>query len=119
MVSTKNQGAAAARNRAFELSKGDTSNGWTQTISWRRTRSSVSLRHLRTLLASECFSLRHGPILAIGLDRARFIPTSLWRDLSPVEWLVRKMGENLHMQTATWLTSRELSEAAGPGTPGS
>jgi hypothetical protein len=24
------------------------------------------------------------------------------------------MGENLHMQTATWLTSRELAEAAGP-----
>jgi hypothetical protein len=24
------------------------------------------------------------------------------------------MGENLHMQTATWLTSREVAEAAGP-----
>jgi hypothetical protein len=24
------------------------------------------------------------------------------------------MGENLHMQTATWLVSRELTEAAGP-----
>ena len=46
--------------------------------------------------------------------RARFVPTSLWQDLSPVEWLLRKMGENLHMQTATWLTSRELTEAAGP-----
>ncbi len=46
--------------------------------------------------------------------RARFVPTSLWQDLSPVEWLLRKMGENLHMQTATWLTSRELAEAAGP-----
>jgi hypothetical protein len=33
---------------------------------------------------------------------------------SPVEWLLRKMGENWHMQTATWLTSRELAEAAGP-----
>src|SRR5262249_26050968 len=42
------------------------------------------------------------------------VPTSLWHDLSPVEWLLRKMGENLHMQTATWLTSRELAEAAGP-----
>src|SRR5262249_40880996 len=35
-------------------------------------------------------------------------------DLSPVEWLMRKMGQNLHMQTATWLVSRELTEAAGP-----
>lgn len=45
---------------------------------------------------------------------ARFIPNSLWHDLSPVEWLLRKMGENLHMQNATWLASRELAEAAGP-----
>jgi len=34
--------------------------------------------------------------------------------LSPVEWLLRKMGENCHMQTATWLVSREVTEAAGP-----
>jgi hypothetical protein len=47
-------------------------------------------------------------------ERAEFTPTSLWCNLSPVGWLVRKMGENLHMQTATWLTSRELTQAAGP-----
>src|SRR5271155_2655178 len=40
--------------------------------------------------------------------------TPLWHDLSPVEWISRKMGECLHMQTSTWLTSRELAEAAGP-----
>jgi hypothetical protein len=38
----------------------------------------------------------------------------LWSDLSPVDWLIRKMGQNLHMQTATWLVSRELTKAAGP-----
>jgi hypothetical protein len=27
---------------------------------------------------------------------------------------LRKMGQNLYMQTATWLVSRELTEAAGP-----
>ncbi len=46
--------------------------------------------------------------------RAKFVPTALWCDLSPAEWLIRKMGQNLHMQTATWLVSRELTEAAGP-----
>jgi len=38
----------------------------------------------------------------------------LWCDLSPADWLVRKLGQNVFMQTATWLVSRELSEAAGP-----
>jgi hypothetical protein len=42
------------------------------------------------------------------------VPTSLWHDLTPVEWLLRKMSENLHQQTGTWLTSRELADAAGP-----
>jgi hypothetical protein len=42
------------------------------------------------------------------------VPNSLWRDLTPVEWLLIKLGENLHMQNATWLVSREIAEAAGP-----
>jgi hypothetical protein len=46
--------------------------------------------------------------------RAKFIPSALWDNLSPVEWLARKMGQNLYMQTASWLVSRELAEAAGP-----
>jgi hypothetical protein len=50
---------------------------------------------------------------AYRCHKAQFSPTSLWCDLSPVEWLLRKMGQNLHMQTATWLTSRQLSDAAG------
>ena len=31
-----------------------------------------------------------------------------------MEWLLRKMGQNLHMQPASWLVSRELTETAGP-----
>jgi hypothetical protein len=37
----------------------------------------------------------------------------LWEDLSPVEWLLRKMREGIHMQYATWLVSRELAEGSG------
>ena len=46
--------------------------------------------------------------------RTKFTPSALWCDLSPVEWLIRKMQFNLYMQTASWLVSRELAEAAGP-----
>ena len=47
-------------------------------------------------------------------DSANFIPSDLWCDLSTTEWLMRKMEQNIFMQTATWLVSRELTEAAGP-----
>jgi hypothetical protein len=46
--------------------------------------------------------------------RAIFRPSPLWHNLSRAEWLMRKMEHNVYMQTATWLVSRELAEAAGP-----
>ena len=46
--------------------------------------------------------------------KARFEDNALCQDLSPVDWLLRKMRDNLYMQNATWLVSRELVEAAGP-----
>jgi len=114
VITQRNQGASAARNKAFSLSKGDY-------IQWldaddllapdKIERQLAALREIgsvRILLSSSWCHFQdrvHG---------TRFVPTSLWQDLSPVEWLLRKMGENLHMQTATWLTSRELAEAAGP-----
>ena len=110
----RNEGAASSRNLAFLLSKGDY-------IQWLDADDLLapdkialqmgSLRpdeSKRLLLSSAWgrFIHRH--------DRAEFIPTALWCDLSPLEWLLRKMGDNLFMQTASWLVSRELTEAAGP-----
>jgi glycosyltransferase involved in cell wall biosynthesis len=110
----ENQGASAARNKAFSFSRGDY-------IQWldaddllapdkiaEQMTALDQCRSHRTLLSSAWgqFMYRY--------DRAQFIPTALWSDLPPVEWLLHKMGQNLHMQTATWLVSRELTEAAGP-----
>jgi glycosyltransferase involved in cell wall biosynthesis len=114
VVSTKNQGAAAARNHALQLSKGDY-------IQWLDADDLLASDKVERQLAT----LREGDSTRVLLSSpwayfnyrtriARFARNSLWYDLSPVDWLVRKMGENLHMQTATWLTSRELAEAAGP-----
>lgn len=114
VVSIQNQGAAAARNQALQFSQGDH-------IQWldaddllapdkieRQLQAQREVDGKRVLLSSSWapfyYRTRH----------ARFVHTSLCQDLSTVEWLLRKMGENLHMQTATWLTSRELAEAAGP-----
>lgn len=114
VVSTENRGAAAARNHALSLSQGEY-------VQWldaddilgqdKIERQFAELRQddsKRILLSSPWASFNY------RINRAHFIPTLLWRDLAPTEWLLRKMGHNLHMQTATWLTSRELTEAAGP-----
>jgi glycosyltransferase involved in cell wall biosynthesis len=114
VVTQENQGAASARNRAVELSRGNY-------IQWLdaddvlapdkiaiQMELSAKNGSERSLYSSEWaeFSYR--------TDRAQFCPNSLWRDLSPVEWLLRKLGENIFMQTGCWLVSRALTDAAGP-----
>lgn len=107
------QGAAAARNKAFSVCQGDY-------IQWldaddllahdKVTRQIESLdEHAtkRTLLSSAWARFIYRP------NKAKFTPTSIWCDLSPLEWLLRVWEQNLFMQPATWLVSRELTEAAG------
>ncbi len=114
VVTQANQGAAATRNRAFSICQGDY-------IQWldaddllapdkiERQMNAMDLGANKRLLLSSAW----GRFLN-RVDKADFVPTPLWSDLSPVEWLLRKMGQNVFMQTATWLVSRELTEAAGP-----
>jgi glycosyltransferase involved in cell wall biosynthesis len=114
VVAQQNQGSAAARNHAFSLSQGDY-------IQWLDADDLLSPDKVARQIAAaqRCGSARTLFSCAWGyfayrIDKAEFRPTSLWCDLSPVDWLFRKMGENLQMQTATWLVSRDLAEAAGP-----
>jgi glycosyltransferase involved in cell wall biosynthesis len=113
-VTQENQGAAAARNKAFTLAQGDY-------IQWLDADDLLAPdkigRQMQTL--KDCQGKRTLCSAGWGTfyyrtEKARFRPSPLWADLSPVEWLLRKMGQNCHMQTATWLVSRELTEAAGP-----
>jgi glycosyltransferase involved in cell wall biosynthesis len=114
VVTQTNKGAAAARNTAFARCQGDY-------VQWldaddllspdkitRQMRKREDGCTERTLLSCGWGYFMYRPRLA------EFKPTPLWCDLSPTEWLVRKMGQNLHMQTATWLVSRTLTDVAGP-----
>jgi glycosyltransferase involved in cell wall biosynthesis len=114
VVTVENQGAAAARNHGLKLSQGDY-------IQWLDADDLLGPDKINRQLAALQEDDRERTLLSgpwayfnFRTDRARFVATSLWHDLSPVDWLLRKMGENLHMQTATWLTSRELAQKAGP-----
>jgi glycosyltransferase involved in cell wall biosynthesis len=114
VVTHKNQGAAATRNKALSLSRGD----YIQYLDADDLMGPDKI-------AKQVEALGETPDKRILLSgswgnfmyryyRTKFIPSALWNDLTPVEWLVRKMGLNLYMQTASWLVSRELAEAAGP-----
>lgn len=114
LLCTENRGVSAAQNLAFQSCQGDY-------IQWLDADDLLVPDKIERQLAA----LREGDSKRILLSsawapfyfrtkNARFVRNSLWADLSPVEWLVRKLSENLYMQPATWLVSRELTEAAGP-----
>jgi glycosyltransferase involved in cell wall biosynthesis len=114
VVSTENRGLSAAVNHAFRLCQGD----YIQELDsddllapGKIERQLAALREgdSRRILLSSSWAYFY-----FRTRVARFNHNSLCQDLSPVEWLLRKMGEHLHMQNATWLVSRELAEAAGP-----
>lgn len=113
VVRQEHQGAAAARNRALQLSQGD----YIQYLDADDLLAPDKIaRQLAALRGDDSKRILLSSAWAPFYYRtrgARFGPSSLWKDLSPVEWLMKKMGENLYMQPATWLTSRELTEAAG------
>ena len=114
VTTQKNAGAAAARNQAFKLCKGDY-------IQWLDADDLLSPDKIARQIEKAEHDGSRRLLLSSGwgtfyyrLRKANVSRSPLWCDLLPAEWLFRKMGQNIHMQTATWLVSRELTEAAGP-----
>lgn len=42
--------------------------------------------------------------------------SSLWRDLTPLDYLLTRFNDNARFQTGAWLVNRELTDAAGTWT---
>jgi glycosyltransferase involved in cell wall biosynthesis len=114
VISQQNQGAAAARNNAFAHSSGDYIQWLDADDLLAPDKIQKQMEEVRRGIDSR--KLLSGP-WAHFIYRPRsaaFIPSPLWNDLSPQEWLTRKLERNVYMQTSTWLVSRQLTEAAGP-----
>jgi len=114
VVTQENAGASAARNKAFSICQGE----YIQWLDGDDLLSPDKITAQMNALA-QCPSKR--TVLSSGFGmfiyrsrKAGFNPSDLWCDLTPEEWLMRRWENNLYMQPATWLASRELTVAAGP-----
>lgn len=114
VVTQTHGGAAAARNTGLSICQGEY-------IQWldaddllepdkitRQLEAPLESSGRRMLLSCEWGHFYYRP------HKVRVAPTALWCDLSPLEWLLRKLDQNLYMPLSTWLVSRELTDAAGP-----
>jgi len=114
VIKQANAGASAARNKALTYAQGDY-------IQWldhddlldpdkisKQLSDGVYAASSRILLSSPFGVFFHRP------RRAKFVQTSLWQDLTPLEYFFLKFSENAFLQTSCWLVSRQLTELAGP-----
>ncbi len=113
VLSQENRGASAARNLALSHAQGSY-------IQWldadnllapdkiSRQLSNARAENKLLLLSSAWGSFFYRP------DKTEFLPTALWADLTPLEWIYTKLNGNIFMIPESWLVSRELTEAARP-----
>lgn len=114
VVTQDNAGAPVARNRAYSLAQGDYIQ-WLDADDLLHPEKLARQIHAARTAADPLvlFSGAYGTFYRRP-EKAHFVPTSLWQDLSPLDYLLIRFNENACFQTDAWLVSRELSEAAGP-----
>jgi len=116
LVRQENRGAASARNSALAVAQGDYIQWLDADDLLGKDKIATQLKAADGASSRTLFSSSFGSFY-IHPDRAFYVPTGLWRDLSPVEWLIEKFSTNTWMNPAVWLVSRDLTEAAGPWNP--
>jgi glycosyltransferase involved in cell wall biosynthesis len=116
VVSQPNMGAPAARNAALSLAQGTYIQWLDADDLLHPDKISTQLRVAREV--SERRTLLSCPfgLFYFRPERAVFIPTTLWRDLTPIDYFLTRFLDNTCFQTDAWLVSRELTDAAGPWT---
>ncbi len=114
VVAQENRGASAARNGALSLAQGEY-------IQWLDADDLLApdkialqikraeMRKNKKILYSSAFGTFY-----CRTKTAKYLPTVLWEDLLPADWLVRKFSTDMWMNPAVWLVNRELTEVAGP-----
>ena len=114
VVAQPNQGAATARNTGLGLARGD----FLQFLDADDLLAPDKIeRQVRLLLAhgTDCIATcAWGRFTTDPAEAEPEANQTLWRDLTPLEWLVLAAEHNLMMATATWLLPRALADPVGP-----
>ena len=114
VISQENRGQASVRNTALSYAQGSY-------IQWLDAddllaSDKISIQMSFAQNDSTSLTLYSSPHAAFYWrpEKARFRPDSLWQDLSPVEWMIKKFSEKIYIAIHGWLVSRKLTDSAGP-----
>lgn len=114
VIRQENMGASAARNKALSIAQGDYIQ-WLDAddllapdkISQQLKNGGDGKSSLRLLSSTFGYFFYR-------IHKAKFVPTNLWQDLTPVEWLVIRFTDRVWIHPAAWLVTRRLTEKVGP-----
>ena len=113
IVTQKNKGACVARNYALSLSNGDY-------IQWLDADDLLAPDKIELQLKEVNFTKTTDVLLSSSFAKfytntnyARFIPNSVWEDLTPQEWLIRHLRDGAIMFPHAWLVNRSIIKKAG------
>ena len=114
VIAQENKGASSARNKALKYAQGNY-------IQWLDADDLLSPDKIHLQLEDQ--EMRNDEDLLLSSawgkfffrpEKTKWIQNSLCQDLTPVDWIRRKMSENAWMAIDSWLVSRKLTEIAGP-----
>lgn len=117
LIRQENQGASAARNRAFRACRGSHVQYLDADDLLDPEKLSAQMAIARSAPRTELLSGRWARFID-NPTRQHESPDALWRDLSPRGFLCQSLRHNLMMHPAAWLSPRELLIQAGPWNEG-
>lgn len=113
VISQLNQGASVARNAALKEAQGDFIQYLDADDLLAPDKIELQLNILNFDYNSHHVASAEWARFYKNSSEALFIPQALWRDMSPVEWLVCAWENNLMMHPAAWLVPRCIANHVG------
>ncbi|BFU93235.1 MAG: hypothetical protein NTAFB01_44220 [Nitrospira sp.] len=114
VVAQENRGASAARNEGLRYAQGNY-------IQWLDADDLLAPDKISEQMKAATNGQTDLTILSSSFalfywrwEKATFSPTPLWKDLTPIEYLLSHLSDGYWMNPAVWLLSRAITEKAGP-----
>ncbi|MCF3648684.1 glycosyltransferase family A protein [Synoicihabitans lomoniglobus] len=112
VMSQINAGAAAARNHALRLARGEYIQYLDADDLLSRDKIKLQLEILARSPAHALATCRWGRFHDSPAD-ARFVDDEVFRDFEPIEWIIAHAAHLKMIHPAAWLVPREVAERAG------
>lgn len=114
IIDQPNAGGSAARNVALAEAQGDYIQWLDHDDLLAHNKICEQVRHLESIGSDRVLLSGSFGTFYFRPEKARIIPSPLWRDLAPRDYFYIKFNEDKWLHTTCWLVSRKLTELAGP-----